>query len=151
MESNSKIYEEDQKKELQNEKIDEEDSKMKLESLLTKGEKEKDKQDNNQDNSSFDEEFYSDVSSDNNTNENSSNLKKTKTLNDKINNKNYLNEKYKKDLRRSNYIENKLMSSITKKENANRKNLELAKSINFKSIPDKIIETDEFGQMNSAF
>jgi hypothetical protein len=145
MESNSKIYEEDQKKELQNEKIDEEDSKMKIESLLPKGEKEKDKQDNNQDNSSFDEEFYSDVSSDNNTNENSSNLKKTKTLNDKINDKNYLNEKYKKDLRRSNYIENKLMSSITKKENANRKNLELAKSINFKSIPDKIIETDEFG------
>ena len=109
MESNSKIYEEDQKKELQNEKIDEEE-------LLPKGEKEKDKQDNNQDNSSFDEEFYSDVSSDNNTNENSSNLKKTKTLNDKINDKKYLNEKYKKDLRRSNYIENKLMSSITKKK-----------------------------------
>ena len=30
-------------------------------------------------------------------------------------------------------------------DNYSNKNLELAKSINFKSIPDKIIETDEFG------
>ena len=38
-----------------------------------------------------------------------------------------------------------MITSIEKKENANREKLDLAGKINFKSIPDKIIETDEFG------
>ena len=56
-----------------------------------------------------------------------------------------MNEKFNKELRKSNYIESKLITSIEKKENANRENLDLAGKINFKTIPDKIIETDEFG------
>ena len=95
------------------------------------------------DNSSEDEQYYSDISLDNDESGYKSEgfIKKTKT--DKQIKE--INRKYNEEWRRSNYIENKLMSSIAKKENANRKNLELAKSINFRTIPDKIIETDEFG------
>ena len=142
MESN-KIYEEEK---INNEQKKNEGNSMKIDSLLQKSKMNNyEKKDDNY--SSFDEEIYSDKSS-----ENESELKFNKCSNNMTKSvkieKNYdksENEKYKKNLRRSNYIENKLMTSINKKENANRKNLELAKSINFKSIPDKIIETDEFG------
>ena len=86
--------------------------------------------------------------SNNKEKENEDNPKIKKAISSKAIDKKSKDDKikmYQKELRRSNYIENKLMTSITKKENANRKNLELASSINFKSIPDKIIETDEFG------
>ena len=150
MESNTKKYEEDKTIEdlLKDEQIEEKVNTMKIESLLPKGQTKKDKQNNNNNNngySSFDEDFYSDVSSENTddlkSEEKTYNLTKIKTMADYNN----YNEKYQKELRRSNYIENHLMLSITKKENTNRKNLELAKSINFKTIPDKIVETDEFG------
>jgi hypothetical protein len=95
--------------------------------------------------SSAEEEFYSDISSDNNSNnkieENSTNIKKARTGKEIQ----QMNERFNKELRKSNYIESKLITSIEKKENANRENLDLAGKINFKSIPDKIIETDEFG------
>jgi hypothetical protein len=96
-------------------------------------------------NSSAEEEFYSDISSDNNSNNkiegNSTKIKKAKTEQEIQK----MNEKFNKELRKSNYIESKLITSIEKKENANRENLDLAGKINFKTIPDKIIETDEFG------
>ena len=96
-------------------------------------------------NSSAEEEFYSDISSDNNSNnkieENSTNIKKARTGKEIQ----QMNERFNKELRKSNYIESKLITSIEKKENANREKLDLAGKINFKSIPDKIIETDEFG------
>ena len=128
------------------------DSTMKIESILNeKEEKIEKKLQNNENNeaySSCSEEFYSDLSSDNNSDmkkiEVSSKLKKTSTLNNNQSEKDKI-EKYKKELRRSNLIETKLMKSITKKENPNRKNLELANSINYKTCPDKIVETDEFG------
>ena len=95
--------------------------------------------------SSADEEFYSDVSSDCNSNNkkegNSTKIQKARTAQEIQE----MNDKYNKELRKSNYIESKLISSIEKKENANRENLDLAGKINFKTIPDKIIETDEFG------
>ena len=155
MDSSKKIYHEDiinnnlQNNENENEFIE---GTMKIESLLNKVNSVNDekKNINYEDNSSFDEEMYSDASSDNNIDikekEDMPNIKKaisSKLINKKL--ENDKNKIYQKELRRSNYIENKLMTSITKKENANRKNLELANSINFKTIPDKIIETDEFG------
>ena len=142
-----KIYEEDK---INNSKIQEEDNEedntMKIESILLDDKEENNEKKiknngNNEGYSSCSEEFYSDVSSDNNSdmkeNESSSKIKKASALNNI--------EKYQKELRRSNLIENKLMKSITKKENPNRKNLELANSINYKTCPDKIVETDEFG------
>ena len=150
MESN-KIYEED--KINNNQKQDEDNEAvhtMKIESILNdkKEERNDKKLENNEDYSSLSEEFYSDASSDNNLDQKEtvgdSKIKKAATVNTSHSEKD-TNEIYQKELRRSNFIENKLMISITKKENANRKNLELANSINFKTCPDKIIETDEFG------
>ena len=138
----------------QNEKNEDISDKTKIDSLLVKTNTDKldnNTNMNNDDFSSFDEDFYSDVSSDNdNNNENgaSSDIKKTKTIN--FNNYNSEYERFNIEKRRSNFIENKLMSSITKKENTNRKNLELARSINYKTIPDKIIETDEFGFLKNV-
>ena len=149
MESN-KIYEED--KINNNQKQDEDNEAvhtMKIESILNdkKEERNDKKLENNEDYSSLSEEFYSDASSDNNLDQKEtvgdSKIKKAATVNTSNSEKD-TNEIYQKELRRSNFIENKLMISITKKENANRKNLELANSINFKTCPDKIIETDEF-------
>ena len=150
MESN-KIYEED--KINNNQKQDEDNEAvhtMKIESILNdkKEEKNDKKLENIEDYSSLSEEFYSDASSDNNLDQKEtvgdSKTKKAATVNTSNSEKDK-NEIYQKELRRSNFIENKLMISITKKENANRKDLELANSINFKTCPDKIIETDEFG------
>ena len=151
MESN-KIYEED--KINNNQKQDEDNEAvhtMKIESILNdKKEEKNDKklENNEEDYSSLSEEFYSDASSDNNLDQKEtvgdSKIKKASTVNTSHSEKD-TNKIYQKELRRSNFIENKLMISITKKENANRKNLELANSINFKTCPDKIIETDEFG------
>ena len=150
MESN-KIYEED--KINNNQKQDEDNEAvhtMKIESILNdeKEEKNDKKLENIEDYSSLSEEFYSDASSDNNLDQKEtvgdSKIKKASTVNTSHSEKD-TNKIYQKELRRSNFIENKLMISITKKENANRKNLELANSINFKTCPDKIIETDEFG------
>ena len=42
-------------------------------------------------------------------------------------------------------IESQLMESINNKENPSKEKLEKAEIINFKSIPDKVIETDEYG------
>ena len=55
------------------------------------------------------------------------------------------NDKSKKELEKISLIEKELINSIKKNENTNIKNLQLANSINFKSAPDKLIETDEFG------
>ena len=52
---------------------------------------------------------------------------------------------YKKELEKISLIEKELINSIKKNENTNIKNLQLANTINFKSAPDKLIETDEFG------
>ena len=154
MESNKKIYHEDKINNNleQNDENEFNEGTMKIESLLNKTNSENVEKNNinNENNSSFGEEFYSDVSSDNDIKEkeNEDNPKIKKAISSKAIDKKSKDDKikmYQKELRRSNYIENKLMTSITKKENANRKNLELASSINFKSIPDKIIETDEFG------
>ena len=149
MESNKKNYEEDNDnqddfKEITGSQL----STFKIDSLLD-GEKDsttKGKSNNKFEYySSAEEEFYSDISSDNNSNnkieENSTNIKKARTGKEIQ----QMNERFNKELRKSNYIESKLITSIEKKENANRENLDLAGKINFKSIPDKIIETDEFG------
>ena len=149
MESNKKNYEEDNDnqddfKEITGSQL----STFKIESLLNEKKDSTTKVKNNNKfeyNSSTDEEFYSDVGSDNNSNNkiegNSTKIKKAKTEQEIQK----MNEKFNKELRKSNYIESKLITSIEKKENANRENLDLAGKINFKTIPDKIIETDEFG------
>ena len=149
MESNKKNYEEDNDnqddfKEITGSQL----STFKIESLLDEKKDSTTKVKNNNKfeyNSSTDEEFYSDVGSDNNSNNkiegNSTKIKKAKTEQEIQK----MNEKFNKELRKSNYIESKLITSIEKKENANRENLDLAGKINFKTIPDKIIETDEFG------
>ena len=49
------------------------------------------------------------------------------------------------DLTNCESIEAHLLKSIKNKENPTIENLELAKTIDFKSAPDKIIETDEYG------
>lgn len=149
METNKKNYEEDNNNEDELKDITGSQlSTFKIESLLEEEKDSTTKRKNNNKfeyNSSADEEFYSDVSSDNNINnkieENSTEIKKSRTGQGikKI------NDKFNKELRKSNYIESKLITSIAKKENANRENLDLAGKINFKTIPDKIIETDEFG------
>ena len=123
---------------------------IKIESILDKstGIKEEDSKNINKDEySSLEEDCYSDKSSDYNSDcdkeSKRQNLSKSLTIKER---KIYSqNEKYDMEKRRSNLIENKLITSIIKKENANRKNLKLAGSINFKTIPDQIIETDEFG------
>ena len=149
MESKKKNYEEDNDnqddfKEITGSQL----STFKIESLLDEKKDSTTKVKNNNKfeyNSSTDEEFYSDVGSDNNSNNkiegNSTKIKKAKTEQEIQK----MNEKFNKELRKSNYIESKLITSIEKKENANRENLDLAGKINFKTIPDKIIETDEFG------
>ena len=149
MESNKKNYEEDNDnqddfKEITGSQL----STFKIDSLLDEKKDSTTKVKNNNKfeyNSSTDEEFYSDVGSDNNSNNkiegNSTKIKKAKTEQEIQK----MNEKFNKELRKSNYIESKLITSIEKKENANRENLDLAGKINFKTIPDKIIETDEFG------
>lgn len=149
MESKKKNYEEDNNnqdeiKDITGSQL----STFKIESILDekKDSGTKEKSNNKFEyNSSADEEFYSDVSSDNNSNNkiegNSPKIKKARTEQEVQE----MNEKFNKELRKSNYIENKLITSIEKKENANRENLDLAGKINFKTIPDKIIETDEFG------
>ena len=149
MESNKKNYEEDNDnqddfKEITGSQL----STFKIESLLNEKKDSTTKVKNNNKfeyNSSTDEEFYSDVGSDNNSNNkiegNSTKIQKAKTEQEIQK----MNEKFNKELRKSNYIESKLITSIEKKENANRENLDLAGKINFKTIPDKIIETDEFG------
>jgi hypothetical protein len=149
MESKKKNYEEDNDnpdeiKEITGSQL----STFKIDSLLD-GEKDsttKGKSNNKFEyNSSADEEFYSDISSDNNSNNkiegNSTKIKKARTAQEIQE----MNDKFNKELRKSNYIESKLITSIEKKENTNRENLDLAGKINFKTIPDKIIETDEFG------
>ena len=149
MESNKKNYEEDNDnqddfKEITGSQL----STFKIDSLLDEKKDSTTKVKNNNKfeyNSSTDEEFYSDVGSDNNSNNkiegNSTKIQKAKTEQEIQK----MNEKFNKELRKSNYIESKLITSIEKKENANRENLDLAGKINFKTIPDKIIETDEFG------
>ena len=149
MESNKKNYEEDNDnqddfKEITGSQL----STFKIDSLLDEKKDSTTKVKNNNKfeyNSSTDEEFYSDVGSDNNSNNkiegNSTKIKKARTAQEIQE----MNEKFNKELRKSNYIESKLITSIEKKENANRENLDLAGKINFKTIPDKIIETDEFG------
>ena len=149
MESNKKNYVEDNDnqddfKEITGSQL----STFKIDSLLDEKKDSTTKVKNNNKfeyNSSTDEEFYSDVGSDNNSNNkiegNSTKIKKAKTEQEIQK----MNEKFDKELRKSNYIESKLITSIEKKENANRENLDLAGKINFKTIPDKIIETDEFG------
>ena len=148
MESKKKNYEEDNDNQDDKEITGSQLSTFKIESLLDEKKDSTTKVKNNNKfeyNSSTDEEFYSDVGSDNNSNNkiegNSTKIQKAKTEQEIQK----MNEKFNKELRKSNYIESKLITSIEKKENANRENLDLAGKINFKTIPDKIIETDEFG------
>ena len=58
-------------------------------------------------------------------------------------------EKFEKEIKKNTDLENKLITSIKNTENINKEDLDLANSINYKSIPDKIIETDEFGFLKS--
>ena len=58
-------------------------------------------------------------------------------------------EKFEEEIKKNNELENKLIISINKIENISKKDLDLAREINFKSIPDKIIETDQFGFLKS--
>ena len=58
-------------------------------------------------------------------------------------------EKFEKEIKNYFDLENKLITSIKNAENVNKKDFELANEINFKSIPDKIIETDQFGFIKS--
>ena len=143
--------------EIKNDNENEELNTMKIESILDMVDqnptfsKKSSKNITTEDDSSFDEdfddEFDSERSSENNSDftseDNDGNIKKKLTLDQK--NKKYKIEKYQKEKRKSDFIEAKLIASILKKENPNRKNLKLANKINFKSVPDKIIETDEFG------
>ena len=74
-------------------------------------------------------------------------LLKSRVKNDK-NEKIKMEKEYDKIIKlreASEKIENILETSIKKRENTSKLKLELADSINFKSINDKIIETDQFG------
>ena len=79
--------------------------------------------------------------------------KKKDSINDKINIKykrmKSFDEKLEKEIKKNTDLENKLITSIKNTENINKEDLDLANSINYKSIPDKIIETDEFGFLKS--
>ena len=100
-----------------------------------------------------------------NTNENESNSddeddNDNDSLNDSLENDNKIKEnknkisirykrlnsfdEFEKEIKKINELEKKLLISINKKEE-NKQILDLASKINFKSIPDKIINTDEFG------
>ena len=74
--------------------------------------------------------------------------KKDKSNNLRNKNQNKIeNEKYKYDneISKKKEIESRLLLSIKNKENPTSERMQMAEEINFKSIPDKIIETDQFG------
>ena len=55
-------------------------------------------------------------------------------------------EKEKKEIiDKQQQIEDILINSIKNKENATSQNIQMAEEINFKTIPDKLIATDEYG------
>ena len=69
---------------------------------------------------------------------------------DEEENKKEINEKdpfesFKKQKNEDKEIENILLKSIKNKENATSERIQMAEKINFKSIPDKIIATDQYG------
>jgi len=69
---------------------------------------------------------------------------------DEEENKKEMNEKdpfegIKKQKNNDKEIENILLKSIKNKENATSERIQMAEKINFKSIPDKIIATDQYG------
>ena len=90
-----------------------------------------------------------------NKNENNSNKKSNKDNNDN----NYLSsdsekeksssheekEEKKEIVDKQKQIEDILLNSIKNKENATSQNIQMAEEINFKTIPDKLINTDEYG------
>ena len=61
------------------------------------------------------------------------------------NEKNDLNGSFEKKLTKDREIEDILINSIKNKENATSQRIQLAEEINFKAIPDKIIQTDQYG------
>ena len=115
-----------------NEKKDLSSSKAKYMQLLLKSKILMDNRSKNEDSDSSEEII------DENTNDDKK-PKRTKSF----------DEKFEKELKKNFDLENKLITSIKNAENVNKKDFELANEINFKAIPDKIIETDQFGFIKS--
>ena len=80
---------------------------------------------------------------------NSSSDESADNINNKYKRMKSFDEKFEKEIAKNYDLENKLKHSITNAENINKKDFELATEINYKSIPDKIYETDEFGFIQS--
>ena len=80
---------------------------------------------------------------------NSSSDESADNINNKYKRMKSFDEKFEKEIAKNYDLENKLKHSITNAENINKKDFELANEINYKSIPDKIYETDEFGFIQS--
>ena len=92
-------------------------------------------------------EEYSDEDSINNKEkedkkENDDNIEFNNNQNKIINEK---DEEFDKQKVKNREIENRLLQSIKNKENATSERIHMAEEIDFKSVPDKIIATDQFG------
>ena len=81
--------------------------------------------------------------------ENNSSDESVDNINKKYKRMKSFDEKFEKEIEKKKVLENKLKNSIKNTENINKKDFELANEINYKSIPDKIYETDEFGFIQS--
>ena len=81
--------------------------------------------------------------------ENNSSGESVDNINKKYKKMKSFDEKFEKEIEKKKDLENKLKNSIKNTENINKKDFELANEINYKSIPDKIYETDEFGFIQS--
>ena len=82
-----------------------------------------------------------------NDKENSDNEKDEKEEKNVLRNKieDEKDEEFDKEVSKNKEIESRLLQSIKNKENPTSERIQMAEEINFKSLPDKIIETDQFG------
>ena len=77
--------------------------------------------------------------------ENDDNEEDSKNLRSKKKFKNEKDEEFEKEKLKNKEIEIRLLQSIKNKENATSERIHLAEEINFKSLPDTIITTDQYG------
>ena len=119
--------------------------------ILEKDEKdEKDeKEDNKKKSKKYKKEESSDEESsnrsDNEEDEKENKDKKIKLRNNKVKISSKEDDEFNKTISKNKEIESLLLQSIKNKENATSQKIHMAEEINFKSIPDKIIKTDEYG------
>ena len=126
------------------------------ESIEKKEKKEKDekdekdeKEDNKKKSKKYKKEESSDEESsnrsDNEEDEKENKDKKIKLRNNKVKINSKEDDEFNKTISKNKEIESLLLQSIKNKENATSQKIHMAEEINFKSIPDKIIKTDEYG------